>query len=518
MARIPEAQTIPRKVVQIAPDIASYNAGMAGTGIASVGRAIGEVEKAATQYQVDKAAADFLILKSEQDNAYDQDDDYATIEERYSGAVNEGLGSVASRITNPRVRAQFVERYRPVVAQGQERIAKVAWGKEADSELAEMQERVDALKNAAWKGGDQDMVEANATAVSMFQSAQDMGYIKDTDRVKLTKQFKTDLAIGRLEMMDPENRISALRQTWAQNLPENVKGKLMREAQEAQIETQAMGIVDRYMDAVDGGMSESEVLKKVRKLNPKLRKKVEERFVYNFNLREKMEVEQQSDYLDKYQSDVALGKIKDIEAIPEWEGMDARTRQTLINARNSFAEGTKIRTDPMVMDELLLLEVKGERGDKKAFMELRKKAQQAAAEGKLSTSDYSKFSKISLEGIIPPEVKSGLTDLQAIKARLPEKGQTEKRNIMYGYVGDWRQDYIEKYGKQPTDRDRDEAIDRALMEFDTSWWWGGGKTVMEMNAEERASYDKAIEYFEVKGIQPTEAQLRKAFEVIHGID
>ena len=212
MSQIPDKTALTRQTVHIAPDIARIDMSAAGTGMAAIGRSIGDLEAANTEAQISKAEADLIILGTEQENAYDQDEDYGTIQERYTGAMSEGLGEFASRIGNPRARARFVERGRERVAAGEARMAGVAWGKEVDSELAEMQERTDALKDAGWKGGDQGMIDSNAAAIGMYQSARDQGYITEQERVAHTKKFKTDLAIGRLEMMEPADRVQALQQ------------------------------------------------------------------------------------------------------------------------------------------------------------------------------------------------------------------------------------------------------------------------------------------------------------------
>lgn len=521
MARIPDALSIARPVPQGRAPVARMDTQFAGAAMGELAGALGEMGERQSRNQLAKAEADFLITKAEQDNAYEQDDDYSTIPERYEGAMSERLGEIAGNIDDPELRNEFVNKYRVNVAQGTERIKGVAWGKERDFERGSLDDRLNKLRESALQSG--DLVMANQAADDLVGSAAELEFVSEQERVAMTTDFKHGLASGRIEMMEPEKRLEALKQPWAKNIPSDTRAKLKREAEKATRAGKAVGIVDSYMSKeldIETGMVEAEKI-----TDPLLRKEVESRFAYDHGMQRKATVEQQSELRDIYFSDVALGKLT-VDNIPkdDWEAMGADVQASLISAQGQSARGAKTPFNVVHHDKLMQLKVQADRGVPDAGIKMREYFI-ANAHG-MSETQQKTWSTASIDGLMPLEAESGLSDAQIASAKLPASIDAEARRVLIGEIGEWRENFIERYQKQPTDKDRDDALDRMLMEYATGEFFGirmGTKPVYEMSEEESReamvlmrednpeAFANATDYFKDKGVQPTAAEFMEAF-------
>ena len=522
MARIPDTRTI-RRIPSGAMPIATYTPQIPQIG-EMVSGFIAEESDRRSRSQLAKAEADFRIIKAKQDAAYDRDEKYGTITERYGKEMTTGLGSLATSITDPEVRQLFVDKYRPQVETGKIAMDELAWGKEKDFERAGLQERLDALNRGGLESG--DIIGTNEAAAALIESAAELDHLTEQERVAQLKVFKDNLAIGRLGTMEPEDRVTALKQPWAKNLPADTRAKLQREAMAAVRENKAVGIVDGYMGKgldIASGMAEAEGIKDL-----KLRKEVESRFQYEYGMDQKAEAEQQTDLLDKYFSDVATGglTVSEIqkENPEEWEAMGASVQSSLISAQRSSASATKVSFNPVHHDRLMQLKMQADRGVEGAGLKMREYV--IANISTMNPKQQETWLNASLDGVFSPEIDDTLTDQQVIASRLPETADASKKRVLLGYMGDWRANFIRRTGKNPTDEDRTKAVDRALIEYDTTWAWGGMKPIYEMTPEEAtealslmqegnpAAFGVVEQYFKESGTQPTDAQFMEAFDRI----
>ena len=522
MARIPDTRTI-RHIPSGAMPIATYTPQIPQIG-EMVSGFIAEESDRRSRSQLAKAEADFRIMKAKQDAAYDRDEEYGTITERYGKEMTTGLGSLATSITDPEVRQLFVDKYRPQVETGKIAMDELAWGKEKDFERAGLQERLDALDRGGLESG--DIIGTNEAATALIESAAELDHLTEQERVAQLKGFKDNLAVGRLGTMEAEDRVIALKQPWAKNLPADTRAQLQREAMGEVRSNKAVGIVDSYMGKgldIGAAMAEAQSIK-----DPKLRKEVESRFQYDYGMEQKAEAEQITELRDKYYDHVALGETT-VEQIrkenPEdWEAMDASVQSSLIAAQKSSAASTKVPFSLEHHDKLIQLKTAAERGQSGAGVKLRKYFIEHAPH--MSTDQQKTWSttSVTIEGVMAPEISDGLTDIQAIAARLPETADASKRRVLLGYMGGWRADFKRLRGKEPTDEDRTKAVDRAIIEYDTTWAWGGMKPVYQMTPEEQTAavsltkdrypeaFSVAEQYFKESGIQPTGAQFLEAID------
>lgn len=511
MPRIPDVTQLARVNPNGQAPIAREDTRFAGAGLESLSGVVGDIRQARNNNQLAKARADLLIKKSEIDSAAEKDQDYKTLPQRYESQLSEQLGEIAGQIEDPSVRAEFVTQHRVTVAEGLARARSLAAGQEKDHERAGLQERLDKIRETGVSTG--DITAANEAAQALIASTSDMGWMSEQERYKVGQDFKHGIATDRLKTMAPEERLHALKQDWAQNLPTETRTALKRQAEDESRAGRAMTIVDGYMSR---GLDYAEAMDAAQRIgDAKLRQEVERRFEYDFGMAEKADVQNKSDLRDKWFGDIALGNAR-VDDIPteEWDAMGAGVQGSLLGAQAGAAKGTTVPFNLEHHDKLTQLQKMGERGVPGAGVKIREYFIAHAHE--MSDSQQKTWSDISIEGVMGPEAKTGLTDVQAIAAKLPTTADAERRRVLLGYMGEWRQNYIAQHQKNPSDKEREAAIDRAMIEYSTGFW--SSKPVYQMTDEEvgnslarlkgdsPTAFTYAEEYWKRKGVQPTNAQ------------
>lgn len=246
MARIPDVSQLDKYTPDGRQSPSGYDTRQVGDGTMALGRALEDAavraEERRNKIEMAKADADFRILKSQQDRAYDQDDDYQTIPERYNTTMTQGVDEILTGVTDPRVRNLLQERYRAEVGIGTATMGTKAWDREVSVELGAMDDRLHKVFDEALTGDDRNFLDSFGTIDQYLNAVIDAGYIDDAKAAKLKREWQNKLAVGRLEMYDPKDRVGMLRQSWAKNLPANTRAKLMREATNANKDQRAYDI------------------------------------------------------------------------------------------------------------------------------------------------------------------------------------------------------------------------------------------------------------------------------------
>jgi hypothetical protein len=288
MPKIPDASSISRSIASGQRSVRGIDTrSFAPIELAqSIGRMVDKRDK----FETTKAETAFLTAKNTQDNAYDQDTDYGTIEERYSSEMDKSLGEISMGISNPAARAEFINRNQLRVGQGRERIKKVAFGKERDFERNHVNESLINLRELVVTGDPDDVNNARETVKGLINSAIEMGYYDNEEAGNIKRKWRSDSAVGRLNTMDPADRIEALKMAWAKDLPSDVRQKLHDQAEEATFAQKAVDTVDEYLLA---DLDRGEAMEKSGKIkDEKLRKEVERRFDYMHGKQQEFETEQ----------------------------------------------------------------------------------------------------------------------------------------------------------------------------------------------------------------------------------
>ena len=515
MAKIPDATSIQRKV-------ASGQRAVRGVDTRNfapkeLGAALTRLADKHERYETTKAESDFLTLKNKQDNAYDQDADFKTINERYGKELDKGLGEISMNITSPSARAEFIQRNRLRVDQGKTRMNKIAFGKERDHERSYITESLLKLREQSVMGEPDDVLSSKETVKGLVDSGVEMGYYTQEEATKLKHGWRTDAAVGRLETMDPATRLEALNMPWAKDLPGDVRTKLTRQAEEATFAQKAVDTVDEYLLA---DMDRGEAMTKAGDIpDERLRKEVERRFDYMFGKQQEFETEERSEIFDKYYLDVRKGDLT-VDDIPndELRQLTPAQQNNLFSAQSASVSRTRTVSDRGTVDRLHSLQQTGK------FRELREFFM--ANSDQLNETAFNTWSKVSQKGDMPVEIKSMLTTQQRMNSKLEnaEITNSNAKSKLSGSMDEWYMNFqAENGGKLPTDDQSDKQMDRLLLQFDTTWLWGGTKPIFQMSEEERTTAIGFIEEeepdlfnaiknaYSKRGVDPSPEQFLETF-------
>lgn len=513
MARIPNVTSIQRVVPAGSQQVATYDTRNADMGLSELAGTAKQIADDRTRYQLAKAEADFVTAKTELDNAFDQDDDFATMPDRYEAAVSKMLGETTTNIEHPSARAFFAEKHKVSVAQGLERIKDLSRAKERDFERGQINDQLNKIRESGLNGD--FMASANA-AQQLLESAAALGYYSEEEKSKQLKTFRDSMAVGKLEIMEPEQRTKALNQPWAKNLPSDVRTQLKRDTDKELLATRAMRNVDGYMEK---DLDREAVLDEIGKISDsKLRAETERRFEYAYGRKEVAELERYTEIHKEYFVPLLEGEIT-FDQIPDDQlnQLPADMQLSLYNAQAKAVSQRKV-SDINVVDTLNYYE------QSKQFKELRKYYLENAHN--LTNTDAKAWSEVSMQGVIPPEPKSFLKTQQALVAKLQEIGQHKNmktRGKLTEQLTDWFYEYQEANGKPPTDKERDAKLDSLLIEHNTGLFGMMSKRRFEMDqadiekqiekARERDPelVDDVLKWFEKQGYVPSEAEFFDAY-------
>ena len=212
--------------------------------------------------EVAKAKNKYYMLKAEQDNAYNDDEEYGTIPQRYSKTMTEGLGIAASGISDPQLRDQFMMEFEVDLERGKQRINEVAGNKAKDFERSEINGELKILQNAAISDAG-DPVSIHGSVRERLQAAAERNIISFEEAQSIGDSFRVDVATNKLKAMGAKDRLDALTAPWADDIPDHIT-KVLRDEANAELRLgEAQGAAQ---SALDAGLTEREAEKKFRSL------------------------------------------------------------------------------------------------------------------------------------------------------------------------------------------------------------------------------------------------------------
>lgn len=515
MAAIPDITKVQRRIPTGRAPIARLDIRDVGAGYQAGADILAGIAERETNNQVAKADANMSIALTETMGSFDQDPDYGAFDKRYKEDTEKRLGEIAATISDGAARNEFIQRNRPRVAAGLEKVQAKALGLKVEDERGQLITITDGLLKSGTESG--DIAGTNELFNKNLDSAVESRYVDADAAAKMRIDFKHRLATGRIERLPPEQRVDALKQPWAKKyLPANTYATLLRKAEEETRTGKSQATVDNYM-AKD--YDRTEAMNRIAKIkDPELRAETETRFDYVLGKQQKAELEAQSELTDKWFDKIALGEntIDDIKAADDWDAMGATVQSNMINAQKVSVSATKVPPSIEHEDKLNQLLIDAQRGRPKAGIELRGYVLKYQSE--MSWEQFKRWSKVSIEGSVPPEIKSGITDQQAIAARYPKSDDAERRRVIMGEMGEWRKWFIETHKKEPASKDRDQFLDEQALNYDAGFWYIE-KPVRVMEAEERIeviqsmkedipeSFNKALNYFRKQGYVPQQSEL-----------
>ena len=521
MAKIPNLNNMARNVADGQARVVSIGNTNTVGNLQPISEGLNAIAQRETNLETSKASLDFLKAKNAIELELENDPDYDTHEDRYRETLENSIGEIAGKIGDPRARNEFIQNKKMAYESSVPKIKRNAFAIRSDSEVNKLNEDAAAAREIYLNGSDDDVALIKQAIDSRYDSLSDLGIIGQADAGNLKRKWKVEAATSKIEMMEPEDRLEALKQPFAKNLPSDIQQELRKKASAEHRKNQAVDIVDGF---IDKGYDEEDVRERLTHIkSKKVRKEVESRFDYIYNKNKQAEAENQWQLKDKYSYQVLHEGFR-IDEIPsdEWNEMDSTTKGFLTQLEaDSVKPPTK--SDPMAVLQLTELAA-NEQWEKVA--DAVKNPRNA-----LSATDRVKFGKIAIDGTMPIEVEDELTDLQAIKLAVETAGITDDKatTLIRDKTAKWRREYIEANNKKPDDRARQSFIDdllvktpldgfpwdteKPLYEVDDQEW---RLSLEEMSDENPEAYGKVMEYFKRKGISPSRPEIVKAYKMFGG--
>lgn len=518
MPKIPDYTQLRRDIPQVSGDIDTRGVGAnVGGGLIDVAGVTNEIHQNKMNEEVAIADAELYKHIIDTSRAFDEDDDFETMRQRFDGDVSGKLGEVAAKITDPNRRAKFVNNYKKDIASHGDRVSGKAWNKKVDFKKAELMTNLDNYRDSALRDDDPEALgKANMRYTNAIKSARGLNYITEAEGTALLKNMRDDTAKAHVNMLPVEKRMGALKQLKNQLPPDQyiaLKNATEEELRIGKAQTQ----VDEFMDQ---GIDRKEVMTKIDKKyskDPELRADIEQRYDYAKNKQDRARVEEQGELFDTYFLPVRMGEST-VNDIPreDLERMSPSQQNSLMSAQSSSVAKSKAPFNLRAEDKLNQLYLT------KKFPELRQYYVENA--GSMNETQQKQWSKISIDGVTP-ENKSLFTVSQTINNKAPGYSKERKARLNEA-VAEWYMDKQEKDGFAPSDEERDKQIDAMLMEHDTSWWWGGTEPAFEMDDEQKAeaiklakeddpqAFEDITQYFLDNGINANHTQFMQAYQTL----
>ena len=552
MAKIPNVADFQRNIPSPNRSIATIDTSQVGGVNRAIANTFGQLAEREAKHQFAKAEADLTITLQSTHEKYKNDPEFDTINERYAKETQERISQIADSIGIPSMREEFLVRNSPRVNEAKERVAGLAWSKKKDSELGDTANKAEALMNAGIQSG--DLAESAYNFDSVIDSNVDLGYMTADDAEIAKQKFRNDLAVRHIKSLPPEQRAYALKHNndVKDNLPPDTYNELLRQAEE----DGNLGEAQKYAYEqvhVKGAFRENATKDAFKKYgnNPKLLKSVQEQIDYEFSKRDRATAEVQTELGNKWwdmitQSNDPMAEWEALRQTEDYQHMNADLQQSLWNAAKNAVKQVKIPFNGAVNDEMQRLLTLAENGMKAEIM-LPDMNQQSPTFGQLkptkvdagialrnfylnnrhsmSDSQRDKWGKVSLDGTMPPEIKSGLTDIQVMKAAMAGAGIKDAalQDKWLGEMGEWRTEFQRlNNGKEPDDLDRQKWIDKKFMDKVTydPGWLSLQRPAKELSVQQRTSvmedmkkrdpeaWQRALQYFASQGKpKPTDEEL-----------
>lgn len=466
--RIPDSTGISRYIGSTEKSVSvERNAGVVGAALQDVAAggqnlldSYERAEVARGNYELERARNDLFIARQELQTEFAEDRGYDDLPTRYSERYNERVDGITKRLSSDRARRAFNEDVRTASAEDQTRMVAKARAIEIDTERANIFTSLEQLREAGLSS-DEAMVGASDRIDGLFDAAVESGYYDAEQAAKAKLAAKTDLAVGRVEMLEPEQQISALNQEWAKNIPADVRAQLKRAAGEKLRADRAVNHVDEYMRL---GLSEADALDRASKIGNEAQRRETERRVQNaYAARRAAEAEEVFTLYSGYHDGIMQGTLTYSQiAAADRMNMTPQQRESLKRLEADKAAGKSghaKNSDPRILRTLHDLTALEDWTGLREYMN-------QIDPGRLTRADFGKFTERASKALVGPEFDSELTFMQAVTSKMDQYGVAEKREQeIIGAMDRWRINYQEiNNGRVPNDKERNEKLDALMME------------------------------------------------------
>lgn len=261
MPRLPTANDLGRVSLRPATGVASPDLSAPYRAAQQLGNQVTQIagEVADDQNRLDFGKAQTAWLQGQADThaAFEKDNDYATMQDRYGQQMQKVTENSASGITSGRMRQEFDNWVNQQNIRGGEQIRSLAWAKEKDSNIAGLNQSLENSRSTYLTSTDpatrQQILDATN---NMIQGAAKKGYIDQAQAQQLGQGWIINAATGSLKMMQPEQRLSALRnpQGITTFLPPDQRQAMIKDASYEALNTR-LGQQQLQMYTGDAGMN-----------------------------------------------------------------------------------------------------------------------------------------------------------------------------------------------------------------------------------------------------------------------
>ncbi len=261
MPRLPSANDLGRVSLRPATGVASPDLSAPFRAAQQLGNQVtqiaGEVADDQNRLDFGKAQTAWLQGQANTHAAFEKDNDYATMQDRYGQQMQKVTESSASGITSGRMRQEFDNWVNQQNIRGGEQIRSLAWSKEKDASIAGLNQSLETSRSTYLTSSDPATRQQILNATNnMIQGAASKGYIDQTQAQQLGQRWITDAATGSLKMMQPEQRLSALQNPTdiVSFLPPDQRQAMIKDASYEALNTR-LGQQQLQMYTGDAGMN-----------------------------------------------------------------------------------------------------------------------------------------------------------------------------------------------------------------------------------------------------------------------
>ena len=241
MPTLPDPSRIQRRAPRVSTNVQSPAFTGAGDGLKQVAGAFADLadlgqqqvaikkkeEERQDRLELGKAKAEWKKTRAEQSIAYDQDQDFKTIEERYRGELTKRSGEILAAIKNPEHRELFQQQLDSDIEVGSIQMHNLAFRKESDFEVSRLDEDLVDLRKIALEANDDEAIKIAGERIT---DAVDAGYLTQTQATNLRQSTTRDYAISRIELADPMQRRALINGSLGTYLDPDDKKKLLKSA------------------------------------------------------------------------------------------------------------------------------------------------------------------------------------------------------------------------------------------------------------------------------------------------
>ncbi len=480
--RIPDAKGVARSVPAAQTQVTRSDPySEIGGALQGLGQELGREVDERASYQAAQARTAFIKERIEQDSAFEEDREYADLPDRYEQSIRQRLSKVSETIANPRARQLFVDEQEVRIAEGRARQQSRAIEIERDTERANVSDSLNALNEAGLNA--EDPREMLGEVGSLLESAVEAGYYTAEEAGRTERAWKDTFASNKISTMEPDLRLEALEQPWAENIPTMVREKLREEAIRDSRATRAIESSEQFWSETDGDYNAAlKLAAKIKDADDRLA--VEGRLTTMRTRQAQVEREQnQGNVTSAWEVLEQGGGLEDVDS-GVWANLDPQTRiqmRSWISAQaRAAASGASRATDLSAYNDVYSFLDTDDATSALSYLN--------ANYDKFSESDYRSLrSKISGTFEDPGLIESSRSLTQSVGSAIDRaglKGDETKGELLLEYDR-LQQDYQRENGEEPSDQWRDEAIEKLAAKFKiTKSGWFNDKTSAAYEVDE----------------------------------